>query len=105
MSRLVPAQLTTPSPRTVASTSRLAPRHTSIVRRLLRRRLTALVLSISVSVANLIEEVWIQRSTISGYTQTLRPGVKASFGLALDTQKLNDPNPAGAAHTVSHSFS
>src|ERR1700736_2881462 len=25
-----------------------------------------------------------------GYTQTLRPGVKASFGLALDTQRLND---------------
>lgn len=35
-----------------------------------------------------------------GYTQTLRPGVKASFGLALDTQKLNDANPVGPAHKV-----
>jgi hypothetical protein len=37
---------------------------------------------------------------IPGYTQILRPGVKASFGLALDTQKLNDPNPVGTAHKV-----
>lgn len=36
-----------------------------------------------------------------GYTQTLRPGVKASFGLALDTQKLNDPAPVGGpSHKV-----
>jgi len=35
-----------------------------------------------------------------GYTQTLRPGVKASFGLALDTQKLNDPAPIGPSHKV-----
>ncbi|KAM6494392.1 Eukaryotic porin/Tom40 [Amanita muscaria] len=35
-----------------------------------------------------------------GYTQTLRPGVKASFGLALDTQKLNDNQPAGPTHKV-----
>jgi voltage-dependent anion channel protein 2 len=35
-----------------------------------------------------------------GYTQTLRPGVKASFGLALDTQKLNDPAPVGPSHKV-----
>jgi len=39
-----------------------------------------------------------------GYTQTLRPGVKASFGLALDTQKLTDPSPAGPSHKVGASF-
>ncbi|EAU86031.2 voltage-dependent ion-selective channel [Coprinopsis cinerea okayama7 len=39
-----------------------------------------------------------------GYTQALRPGVKASFGLALDTQKLNDPNPVGPSHKVGLSF-
>lgn len=39
-----------------------------------------------------------------GYTQTLRPGVKASFGLALDTQRLNDIVPAGPAHKVGASF-
>jgi hypothetical protein len=38
--------------------------------------------------------------THSGYTQTLRPGVKASFGLALDTQKLNDVSPVGPSHKV-----
>jgi len=35
-----------------------------------------------------------------GYTQALRPGVKVSFGLALDTQKLNDSQPAGPTHKV-----
>jgi len=39
-----------------------------------------------------------------GYTQTLRPGVKASFGLALDTQRLNDTSPIGPAHKVGASF-
>ncbi|KAI6129796.1 eukaryotic porin/Tom40 [Pisolithus croceorrhizus] len=39
-----------------------------------------------------------------GYTQTLRPGVKASFGLALDTQRLNDVVPTGPAHKVGASF-
>jgi len=39
-----------------------------------------------------------------GYTQTLRPGVKASFGVALDTQKLNDPSPVGPSHKVGVSF-
>jgi hypothetical protein len=34
------------------------------------------------------------------YTQALRPGVKASFGLALDTQKLNEVSPTGPAHKV-----
>jgi voltage-dependent anion channel protein 2 len=36
-----------------------------------------------------------------GYTQALRPGVKASFGLALDTQRLNDTSLQGPAHKVS----
>ncbi|KAJ7069618.1 eukaryotic porin/Tom40 [Mycena amicta] len=35
-----------------------------------------------------------------GYTQSLRPGLKASFGVAVDTQKLNEVDPAGAAHKV-----
>ncbi|KAF8631704.1 hypothetical protein AX15_002252 [Amanita polypyramis BW_CC] len=35
-----------------------------------------------------------------GYTQALRPGVKASFGLALDTQKLNETQPHGPTHKV-----
>ncbi|THH15852.1 hypothetical protein EW146_g4690 [Bondarzewia mesenterica] len=39
-----------------------------------------------------------------GYTQTLRPGVKASFGLALDTQRLNEVSPSGPAHKVGASF-
>ncbi|KAG8214639.1 eukaryotic porin/Tom40 [Butyriboletus roseoflavus] len=39
-----------------------------------------------------------------GYTQTLRPGVKASFGLALDTQRLNDIAPTGPAHKVGASL-
>jgi len=38
------------------------------------------------------------------YTQSLRPGVKASFGLALDTQKLNDVSPTGPAHKVGANF-
>ena len=37
----------------------------------------------------------------TGYTQALRPGVKASFGLALDTQRLNETTPSGPAHKVS----
>ncbi|KAH9948896.1 eukaryotic porin/Tom40 [Amylocystis lapponica] len=39
-----------------------------------------------------------------GYTQALRPGVKASFGLALDTQRLNEVAPTGPAHKVGASF-
>ncbi|KAJ7367204.1 voltage-dependent ion-selective channel [Mycena olivaceomarginata] len=35
-----------------------------------------------------------------GYTQALRPGLKASFGLALDTQKLNEVDPAGPVHKI-----
>jgi len=36
-----------------------------------------------------------------GYTQALRPGVKASFGLALDTQKLSDA-PATSTGVSAH---
>ncbi|KIY46693.1 hypothetical protein FISHEDRAFT_66355 [Fistulina hepatica ATCC 64428] len=39
-----------------------------------------------------------------GYTQALRPGVKAAFGLALDTQKLNDVSPASPSHKVGFQF-
>merc|ERR1711977_175787 len=43
-----------------------------------------------------------------GYTQSLRPGVKASFGVALDTQKLGETQvsekPNGPAHSVGASF-
>ncbi|KAI0373674.1 voltage-dependent ion-selective channel [Pilatotrama ljubarskyi] len=38
-----------------------------------------------------------------GYTQALRPGVRASFGLALDTQRLNDP-VVPSPHKVGASF-
>ncbi|KIJ54620.1 hypothetical protein M422DRAFT_200465 [Sphaerobolus stellatus SS14] len=41
---------------------------------------------------------------VLGYTQALRPGVKAAFGLALDTQRLNDVSPTGPAHKVGASF-
>ena len=37
-----------------------------------------------------------------GYTQALRPGVKATFGLALDTTKLNGTD--SGAHKVGASF-
>jgi len=39
-----------------------------------------------------------------GYTQSLRPGLKASFGVAIDTQKLNEVDPAGSGHKVGMSF-
>ncbi|RSH86388.1 porin por1 [Apiotrichum porosum] len=41
---------------------------------------------------------------VLGYTQALRPGVKAAFGLALDTTKLNDSTAGTAAHKVGASF-
>lgn len=44
---------------------------------------------------------------VLGYTQALRPGVKASFGVALDTQKLNEVSAAGtgvSAHKVGTSL-
>lgn len=39
-----------------------------------------------------------------GYTQALRPGVKAAFGLAIDTTRINDPTAGQAAHKVGASF-
>jgi len=39
-----------------------------------------------------------------GYTQALRPGVKAAFGLALDTTRINDPTAGQAAHKVGASI-
>ncbi|ORY68055.1 putative voltage-dependent ion-selective channel [Leucosporidium creatinivorum] len=33
-----------------------------------------------------------------GYTQALRPGVKASFGVAIDTAQLSSQSATGAAH-------
>jgi voltage-dependent anion channel protein 2 len=42
---------------------------------------------------------------VLGYTQALRPGVKVSWGVALDTQKLGGASSdAGAAHSVGASF-
>ncbi|KAM0756433.1 voltage-dependent ion-selective channel [Meredithblackwellia eburnea MCA 4105] len=44
---------------------------------------------------------------VLGFTQALRPGVKASFGVALDTQKLNEVSAAGtgvSAHKVGTSL-
>jgi len=38
------------------------------------------------------------------YTQTLRPGVKAAFGVAIDTQKLSDPTIGGSPHRVGAQF-
>jgi len=40
-----------------------------------------------------------------GYSQDLRKGIKASFALALDTQKLNEPSPVGPAHKVASNSS
>jgi len=45
-----------------------------------------------------------QSVLVLSYVQALRPGVKASFGLAVDTAKLNDSNPGPAAHRVGASF-
>ena len=63
-------------------------------------RSTTLVSSASVSFF-LPWYMVIQFNNLVGYTQALRPGVKASFALALDTQKLNDSTLAGPAHKVS----
>ncbi|KAI5474387.1 beta-ala-his dipeptidase [Pseudohyphozyma bogoriensis] len=41
---------------------------------------------------------------VLGYTQALRPGVKASFGVALDTQKLNSEATGVSAHKVGTSL-
>jgi len=45
-----------------------------------------------------------QSVLVLSYVQALRPGVKASFGLAVDTSKLNDSAPGPAAHRVGASF-
>jgi len=39
-----------------------------------------------------------------GYTQSLRPGVKVTLGLALDTTRLNEASPTGPAHKAGASF-
>ncbi|KIY65216.1 hypothetical protein CYLTODRAFT_379723 [Cylindrobasidium torrendii FP15055 ss-10] len=39
-----------------------------------------------------------------GYQQILRPGLKATFGLALDTQQVNEAAPVGPVHKVGASF-
>ncbi len=39
-----------------------------------------------------------------GYTQALRPGVKASIGLALNTKSLSDASAASPAHKVGASM-
>ena len=41
---------------------------------------------------------------VLGYTQALRPGVKASFGVAIDTQKLNSTDATGNSHKVGTSL-
>jgi voltage-dependent anion channel protein 2 len=38
------------------------------------------------------------------YTQTLRPGVKAAFSVAIDTQKISDPTIGGSPHRVGAQF-
>lgn len=39
-----------------------------------------------------------------GYTQALRPGVKASAGVSVDTTRLNEPTAGQAAHKVGASI-
>jgi hypothetical protein len=52
------------------------------------------------SVSHCRSTIELSLTTLAGYTQALRPGVKASFGLALDTQRLNEINPTGPTHKV-----
>jgi voltage-dependent anion channel protein 2 len=60
------------------------------------------VSSLSVGIASAFDSFTVIHVILClGYTQALRPGVKASFGLALDTQRLND---AGPAHKVGAQF-
>ncbi|KAK4686929.1 voltage-dependent anion channel protein 2, partial [Tremellales sp. Uapishka_1] len=40
----------------------------------------------------------------AGFTQALRPGVKVSLGLALDTARLNDTTAGTSAHKVGAAF-
>lgn len=70
-----------------------------------RLRSTMLVSSLSVGVPRAFDLFAIIHVILRlGYTQALRPGVKASFGLALDTQRLNDAGHAGPAHKVGAQF-
>lgn len=67
-----------------------------------RPRSTTLVSSPSVSLhkQRYLCQIFI-RSSSPGYTQALRPGVKVAFGLALDTQKLNEVSATGGpSHKV-----
>merc|ERR1712230_113560 len=41
---------------------------------------------------------------VLGYTQALRPGVKAGFGVAIDTQKLSDSSVGSPAHKLGTSL-
>jgi hypothetical protein len=70
-----------------------------------RLRLTMLVSSLSVGISCVFDSFTVIHVVLRlGYTQALRPGVKASFGLALDTQRLNDVGQAGPAHKVGAQF-
>ena len=70
-----------------------------------RLRLTTLVSSLSVGIPCAFDPFTVIHVMLRlGYTQALRPGAKASFGLALDTQRLNDAGHAGPAHKVGAQF-
>jgi hypothetical protein len=66
-----------------------------------RRRSTTLVFWLLVCIRSTSYRPQSLDPFHAGYTQALRPGVKASFGLALDTQKLNDASHQGPIHKVS----
>jgi voltage-dependent anion channel protein 2 len=71
-----------------------------------RLKLTILVPSLSVGFRRAFKfTVSLMTFLRVGYTQALRPGVKASFGLVIDTQRLNDVGGhAGPAHKVGAQF-
>jgi len=69
-----------------------------------RLKLITMVSSFSVGVHRAFDLMLLHGMLCLGYTQALRPGVKASFGLALDTQRLNDAGPSGPAHKVGAKF-
>ena len=121
MLKLVPRRSTTPKLPPPVSTLRLVPRRKSIllifvqVRAVERLCVDHSYLDSAAFVKAKINNAGIlalgRRSTrkymthilmspVPGYTQALRPGVKGSFGLAIDTQKLNDVSPTGPAHKV-----
>ncbi len=62
------------------------------------------ILSLGTSLALSLRYVEPTNLRALGYTQALRPGVRASFGLAIDTQRLNDVAPTGPAHKIGASF-